>query len=172
MCIRDRASPERDGRPSFSLRNGRSPSRRGARSLREDEPRLCEDRPRSDPRSFERSSLLPRSFASSVDMTVLPGKCARICEMATQLWVAISVKEVRRCPTLPQGPPCSTIGAERLSFRVRNVTGRFPLAMAAETLLMFQKPTTIFIVVFPTVHREPLSGRKHQKRCVIKSSAY
>ena len=47
-------------------------------------------------------------------------------------------KEVRRCPTLPQGPPCSTIGAERLSFRVRTVTGRFPLAMAAETLLMFQ----------------------------------
>jgi hypothetical protein len=45
---------------------------------------------------------------------------------------------VRRCPTLPQGPPCSTIGAERLSFRVRNGTGRFPLAMAAETLLMFQ----------------------------------
>ncbi len=49
-----------------------------------------------------------------------------------------SPKEVRRCPTLPQGPPCSTIGAESLSFRVRNVTGRFPLAMAAETLLMFQ----------------------------------
>ncbi|MDQ1549465.1 MAG: hypothetical protein QOD27_1123 [Microbacteriaceae bacterium] len=47
-------------------------------------------------------------------------------------------KEVRRCPTLPQGPPCSTIGAESLSFRVRNVTGRFPLAMAAETLLMYQ----------------------------------
>ena len=47
-------------------------------------------------------------------------------------------EEVRRCPTLPQGPPCSTIGAVRLSFRVRNVTGRFPHAMAAETLLMFQ----------------------------------
>jgi hypothetical protein len=47
-------------------------------------------------------------------------------------------EEVRRCPTLPQGPPCSTIGAKSLSFRVRNVTGRFPLAMAAETLLMYQ----------------------------------
>ena len=45
---------------------------------------------------------------------------------------------VRRCPTLPQGLPCSTIGAGRLSFRVRNGTGRFPLAMAAETLSMFQ----------------------------------
>src|SRR6476659_3195177 len=43
-------------------------------------------------------------------------------------------KIVRRCPTLPQGPPCSTIGAERLSFRVRNVTGRFPHAMTTETL--------------------------------------
>ncbi len=43
-------------------------------------------------------------------------------------------KNVRRRPALPQGPPCSTIGAERLSFRVRNGAGRFPLAMAAETL--------------------------------------
>jgi hypothetical protein len=40
---------------------------------------------------------------------------------------------VRRRPTLPQGPPCSTIGAERLSFRVRNVTGRFPFAITTET---------------------------------------
>ena len=60
-------------------------------------------------------------------------------------------EEVRRCPTLPQGPPCSTIGAERLSFRVRNVTGRFPLAMAAETLLMFQtnsqRQSSKFVVV-------------------------
>ena len=47
-----------------------------------------------------------------------------------------SSMNVRRCPTLPQGRPCSTIGAERLSFRVRNGTGRFPLAMAAETLSM------------------------------------
>ncbi len=81
-------------------------------------------------------------------------------------------KEVRRCPTLPQGPPCSTIGAVRLSFRVRNVTGRFPHAMAAETLLMFQSAQHVNVVRFSTVHREPLSGRKHLKRCVIKSSAY
>src|SRR3954462_2427463 len=46
------------------------------------------------------------------------------------------VKIVRRRPTLPQGPPCSTIGAVRLSFRVRNVTGRFPHAMATETLMV------------------------------------
>ena len=44
-----------------------------------------------------------------------------------------SSMNVRRCPTLPQGRPCSTIGAASLSFRVRNVSGRFPRAMAAET---------------------------------------
>ena len=33
-----------------------------------------------------------------------------------------------------QGRPRSTIGADRLSFRVRNVTGRFTIAMTAETL--------------------------------------
>src|SRR4051794_18819044 len=41
---------------------------------------------------------------------------------------------VRRRPTLPRGPPRSTIGAVGLSFRVRNGTGRFPDAMTAETL--------------------------------------
>ena len=35
----------------------------------------------------------------------------------------------RRCPTLPPSLPSSTIGAGGLSFRVRNVTGRFPTAM-------------------------------------------
>ena len=40
----------------------------------------------------------------------------------------------RRRPTLPQPGGCSTIGAGRLSFRVRNGTGRFPLAMTAVTL--------------------------------------
>src|SRR5262245_47495721 len=73
---------------------------------------------------------------------------------------------VRRCPTLPQGPPCSTIGAERLSFRVRNGTGRFPLAMAAVTLSMSSgfhnvKKLSSVQLRFPTVHREPLSGREH-----------
>jgi hypothetical protein len=41
---------------------------------------------------------------------------------------------VRRRPTLPHTRVCSTIGAERLNFRVRNGTGCFPFAMAAETL--------------------------------------
>jgi hypothetical protein len=41
---------------------------------------------------------------------------------------------VRRCPTLPHASACSTIGAVRLSFRVRNVAGRFPDAVTTETL--------------------------------------
>ena len=45
-----------------------------------------------------------------------------------------SGKYVRRCPTLPHPGGCSTIGAMRLSFRVRNGTGRFPHAITAETL--------------------------------------
>src|SRR5919199_447626 len=45
---------------------------------------------------------------------------------------------VRRRPTLPLCLRSSTIGAERLSFRVRNGTGRFPLAMAAVTLCTCQ----------------------------------
>src|SRR6185437_13616306 len=37
-------------------------------------------------------------------------------------------EDVRRRPTLPRGPPRSTIGAEGLNFRVRNGTGCFPFA--------------------------------------------
>jgi hypothetical protein len=49
---------------------------------------------------------------------------------------------VRRCPTFPPGLG-SIIGADRLSFRVRNGTGRFPVAVAAVTLLLYP----IFLVV-------------------------
>src|SRR5690625_5869114 len=42
---------------------------------------------------------------------------------------------VRRCPTLPHPWGGSTIGAERLSFRVRDGTGRFPFAVTAVTRL-------------------------------------
>ena len=49
-----------------------------------------------------------------------------------------SRKNVRRRPTLPRSLPRSTIGAEGLSFRVRNGAGRFPLAMATETLWRYQ----------------------------------
>src|SRR6202035_6108834 len=51
-------------------------------------------------------------------------------------------KYVRRRPTLPRGPPRSTIGAEELNFRVRNGTGCFPFAMATETLWRCQAPTS------------------------------
>ncbi len=51
---------------------------------------------------------------------------------------------VRRCPTLPHPPGCSTIGAVGLSFRVRNGTGRFPHAMTAVTLL----PVPVFCLVW------------------------
>lgn len=39
----------------------------------------------------------------------------------------------RQRPSLPQGRPCSTIGAGRLNFRVRNGAGCFPAAMATDT---------------------------------------
>ena len=45
-----------------------------------------------------------------------------------------SLMVVRLRPTLPHRHQCSTIGAEGLSFRVRNGTGRFPFAMTAVTL--------------------------------------
>jgi len=78
---------------------------------------------------------------------------------ANHCWLALLESVVRRRPTLPHSHPCSTIGAERLSFRVRNVTGRFPLAMAAETLWRYRGDLSSFEVVVPTVSREPHSGR-------------
>ena len=66
---------------------------------------------------------------------------------------ALSGEDVRRRPTLPPSPPGSTIGAEGLNFRVRNGTGCFPFAMAAETLWRCQ--------VWPTAPQEPHSGRVH-----------
>ena len=62
---------------------------------------------------------------------------------------------VRRRPTLPHSGPCSTIGAERLSFRVRNGAGRFPLAMTAETLWSCREDRFRSWTVSP----EPHSGR-------------
>ena len=55
-------------------------------------------------------------------------------------WCPLNGMSVRRCPTLPHPGECSTIGAGGLSFRVRDVTGRFPAAMAAVTLWNFQTP--------------------------------
>ena len=70
---------------------------------------------------------------------------------------------VRRCPSLPHGPPCSTIGAERLNFRVRNGAGCFPFAMITETLWRcqrpFQCPSLGKLGDTPTVSRELHGGR-------------
>jgi hypothetical protein len=55
-------------------------------------------------------------------------------------WGVSTLMVVRRCPTLPHPPGCSTIGAVGLSFRVRNGTGRFPHAMTAVTLLPVPPP--------------------------------
>lgn len=73
---------------------------------------------------------------------------------------------VRLRPTLPHRHQCSTIGAEGLSFRVRNGAGRFPFAMAAVTLWRYQSVG----VVFPFVSRELHSGRVAS--LLVKLSAY
>jgi hypothetical protein len=78
-----------------------------------------------------------------------------------------STMYVRRRPTLPHRHQCSTIGAEGLSFRVRNGTGRFPFAMTAVTLERYlhlgSQPhhmNQYYVVsAFPTVSRELHSGR-------------
>src|ERR687889_500134 len=77
--------------------------------------------------------------------------------------VAVFGMYVRRRPTLPRGPPRSTIGAIGLSFRVRNGTGRFPDAMTAETLWRCPGhhtppgPMGLARLVAPTAPREPHS---------------
>jgi hypothetical protein len=70
---------------------------------------------------------------------------------------------VRRRPTLPRGPPRSTIGAEGLNFRVRNGTGCFPFAVTAETLWRCHRRLPGRRVPAATVSREPHSGRENKK---------
>src|SRR5699024_1256565 len=52
----------------------------------------------------------------------------------------VCVVGVRRCPTLPHTTVCSTIGAQGLSFRVRDGSGRCPLAMTAVTVYVNNGP--------------------------------
>ena len=73
---------------------------------------------------------------------------------------------VRRRPTLPQGPPCSTIGAVRLSFRVRDVTGRFPHAMTTETLSGVQR-TLSSIVTVPNKFDTLTGGCSQPGNCTV-----
>jgi hypothetical protein len=55
---------------------------------------------------------------------------------------AASKERFPRRPTLPQGPPCSTIGAGGLNFRVRNVAGCTPSAIATETHFSLVRETS------------------------------
>lgn len=70
---------------------------------------------------------------------------------------------VRQRPNLPHGPPCSTIGAERLNFRVRNGAGCFPLAMVTETLWRCSGP------IAPSQGRVPdrISGTTQWTRSIF-----
>ena len=76
---------------------------------------------------------------------------------------------VRRCPTLPHRPRCSTIGAGRLNYRVRNETGCFPTAITTETPKRTQPRTETpgpcpngLVGWFPVMSREPHSEREQQ----------
>ncbi len=81
-------------------------------------------------------------------------------------------KEVRRLPTLPHPPECSTIGAIRLSYRVRNGTGRFPNAMTAVTLYTTtphhqptgQQPGSA--IQEPHSRREHTTTTQHQEKLI------
>lgn len=87
-------------------------------------------RPRGVQRRVRRSEVNPVPYRP-------PEEWSKNAQRATRMDGPLR-KIVRRRPTLPHSGPCSTIGAERLSFQVRNGAGRFPLAMAAETLLRYQ----------------------------------
>ena len=71
---------------------------------------------------------------------------------------------VRRRPTLPQPLGCSTIGAERLNFRVRYGTGCFPFRYGRRNSFNLYKPPSIKGCGF--VGWELRSGREHHVRLV------
>lgn len=74
-------------------------------------------------------------------------------------FTAKALYNVRQRPSLPRSPPRSTIGAERLNFRVRNGTGCFPHAMVTETLLKYHRTTPHNGMGLPLIFRKPHSGR-------------
>ena len=93
----------------------------------------------------------------------------RHTEMASTARVlAISGMFVRRCPTLPHRSQCSTIGAEGLSFRVRNVTGRFPLRYNRRNLLELLEVTDLLFTCQPsTLIHDSGSCRVCSGWCVV-----
>ena len=86
-------------------------------------------------------------------------------------------EDVRRRPTLPHPPECSTIGAVELSYRVRNGTGRFPDAMTAVTRRdqpALDPPTPPQgCRQVPELHLQnhTVDANTSSKKCVDKSSA-
>ena len=58
----------------------------------------------------------------------------------------------RWCPTLPHPGGCSTIGAVRLSFRVRDGSGRFPVAVTTETTTWAVRQCSCDSVIGPPVN--------------------
>src|SRR4051794_16112275 len=68
-------------------------------------------------------------------------------------------EDVRRRPTLPPRHQGSTIGAEGLSFRVRNGTGRFPFAIVPPKLYgVVASPTDAFVAEDVGVNRPQLGS--------------
>src|SRR4051794_27690086 len=68
-------------------------------------------------------------------------------------------EDVRRRPSLPPRHQGSTIGAEGLSFRVRNGTGRFPFAIVPPKLYgVVASPTDAFVAEDVGVNRPQLGS--------------
>ena len=141
--LRGRAPPPVCGRPRFSRSSGR--------------PVALPALPALDALTAALLVLLRHASAHPEHPVQTP--------MAATQRVAAIAKNVRRRPTLPPSTPGSTIGADRLSFRVRNGTGRFPVAMTAVTLSRCPgtRPAPCGDGDGPTVTREPHSGREHNR---------
>jgi hypothetical protein len=137
--------PAGPGRPRTSLRDPRAfrGTRARARALRVSA--VCVTAPLTGvaATSAARSSSPWRSASLShanPTSSVCPNSTQASEEGRSTSLGATLFKHVRRRPTLPRGPPRSTIGAEELNFRVRNGTGCFPFAITAETLLRCHRP--------------------------------
>ena len=74
----------------------------------------------------------------------------------------------RRFLTLPQPPGCSTISAGRLSFRVRNGSGRFPAAIGHRQTLEAFWPWVLCQILCSG--REHDSVNSHVCVCVVNTS--
>ena len=149
MCIRDRPEPFL---PPAAPR-GRSPPLLGLEEARPPFAGGLSGPVRSGVGLFTAPSCLPRHHDAKL-------KSAEIAQHPRGAEAPRGCLYVRRRPTLPQVPTCSTIGAERLSFRVRNGAGRFPLAMITETLWSYGgSAPSAKKARLPTVARELHSGR-------------